>query len=223
MKKIVQMFNKAARNYDQERKKVIPHLDLFYQITASLAYTESNSPNILDLGAGTGLLSSYLLTKYPKANIILIDFSEKMLDIAKLRFKGNPNIKYIVGDYSRYNFNQPFDIIVSALSIHHLKDKEKFEFYKKCFTLLKIGGIFINADLILGNTLYLETLYKDNWKAHIKSNLSKEQLVEYYKKMELDKEATLNTQLSWLKSAGFSDIDCVYKYYNFVVLFARKL
>ncbi len=29
-------------------------------------------------------------------------------------------------------------------------------------------------------------------------------------------------QLSWLKEAGFTDIDYVYKYFNFAVFYAKK-
>jgi len=224
MRILKKKFDEAANNYDEERKKVIPHLDIFYAVAASLADTVSSSPAILDIGAGTGLLSSYLVAKYPHARITLIDFSGNMLDVARKRFHGLSNITYIVDDYSKHEFGGSYDIIVSALSIHHLEDKEKFEFYKKCFSLLKAGGIFINADIVLGDTPRLETLYKDSWKSYIKDNIhSKEKVLKYYERMKLDKEATLDAQLSWLKKAGFEDVDCVYKYYNFAIIFARRL
>jgi tRNA (cmo5U34)-methyltransferase len=34
--------------------------------------------------------------------------------------------------------------------------------------------------------------------------------------------STLAEQLNWLKESGFKDVDCIYKYFNFVVLFGRK-
>ncbi len=43
-----------------------------------------------------------------------------------------------------------------------------------------------------------------------------------YERTKLDKMATLDQQLSWLTEIGFADVDCMYKYYNFVVMFARK-
>lgn len=203
---------------------MIPHLDILYRIAASLTETDSGSPDILELGAGTGLLSSYVISRYPDANFTLIDFSDNMLNIAKSRFQGISNIKYIVSDYSKYTFDTTYDIIISALSIHHLEDKEKQDFYKKCFRILKPGGIFINADIIKGRTQFLESLYKNSWTSYIKENItSKEELNIYYKRMELDRESKLEDQLIWLKTAGFIDVDCMYKYYNFAVLFARKL
>ena len=108
------------------------------------------NPKILDIGAGTGLLSAFLMERYPDASFTLIDISEKMLDVAKDRFRGNSNVKYIVADYSKHSFVEKYDMVVSALSIHHLEDEEKKELYKKSYSLLKQNGIIINADQVHG-------------------------------------------------------------------------
>lgn len=50
-------FNENARQYDGQRKKLIPCFDDFYSIAVSMAETNTNNPDILDIGAGTGLLS----------------------------------------------------------------------------------------------------------------------------------------------------------------------
>ncbi|MFH1433246.1 MAG: methyltransferase domain-containing protein [archaeon] len=223
MRQVKDNFDRGAKDYDADRKKVIPHLEIFYEVAASLAETESASPHILDIGAGTGLLTSYLIARYPHANITLIDFSEEMLNIAKSRFQDKSNIIYIVDDYSKHDFKESYDIIVSALSIHHLDDSKKLEFYKKCFSILNPGGIFINADITLGSSPFLESLYKSSWRSFIEKNIASiEQVQEYYERMKVDKEATVDAQLGWLKVAGFEDVDCMYKYYNFAVLFAQK-
>ncbi|MCO5383427.1 MAG: class I SAM-dependent methyltransferase [Methanosarcina barkeri] len=91
----------------------------------------TETPRILDVGAGTGLLSGFLMEKYPKASFTLIDLSEKMLEIAKDRFRSSSNVKYIIGDYSKYGFVEKYDLVASALSIHHLEDNEKRIFIKK--------------------------------------------------------------------------------------------
>lgn len=96
-----------------------------------MASVNMENPKILDIGAGTGLLSAFLMERYPDASFTLIDISEKMLDVAKDRFKGNSNVKYIVADYSKYSFVEKYDMVVSALSIHHLEDEEKQKLYKK--------------------------------------------------------------------------------------------
>ncbi|MDQ6595851.1 hypothetical protein [Bacillus salipaludis] len=77
---------------------------------------------------------------------------------------------------------------------------------------------------MLGNTPFIESLYKNDWKNKIeKSGLTKQEIEAAYDRTKLDKMAALGEQIKWLKASGFQDVDCIYKYYNFVVLFGRKL
>lgn len=217
-------FNENASQYDSQRKKLIPCFNDFYSTAVSVAETNSmNSPKVLDIGAGTGLLSSFILERFPDANLTLIDISEKMLEVAKERFKDIPNIEYIIDDYTKYKFDKKFDLIISSLSIHHLTENEKRQLYFDIYSFLNKDGVFINADQVLGRTPFIESLYKRDWKTKIEnSSLSKDEIVSAYERTKLDKMSTLEDQISWLKDIGFLDVDCVYKYFNFVVLFGRK-
>jgi len=216
-------FNENASQYDSQRKKLIPCFDDFYSIATSIAKTNINNPNILDIGAGTGLLSFFILDKFPNANVTLIDISEKMLDVAKERFKANPNVTYIIHDYTKYKFDKKYDVIISSLSIHHLTEVEKKRLYYDIYSSLNKDGVFINADQVLGETPFIESLYKKDWKYKVEnSGLPKEEILSAYERAKLDKMSTLEDQTNWLKDIGFLDVNCVYKYYNFVVLFGRK-
>lgn len=216
-------FNDISQNYDVQRKKLIPCFEDFYNISTAIAETNLDNPKILDLGAGTGIFSEHILKKYPKASLTLIDISEKMLEISKLRFKNKNNIEYIFKDYLSYDFNEKYDIIISSLSIHHLIDEEKFNLFKKCYSLLNVGGIFINADQFRGETPYIDNLNKKLWKLKIEnSGLSTKDLSSCYERIKLDKEATLLQHFNWFKECGFSDIECVYKYLHFGVIYGKK-
>lgn len=222
-KDIVQKFDEGANQYDSQRSKLIPCFNDFYSIPISIINSPSTTPSILDVGAGTGLFSSLLLNKFPEANITLIDISEKMIEIAKKRFSHCSNINYIIDDYTSYKFESKFDIIVSSLSIHHLTHMEKKNLYQLIYKQLNDDGIFVNADQVLGETSFLETLYKNDWKRKVEnSGLSEEEIHSAYERTKLDKMSTLAEQIVWLKESGFKDVDCIYKYFNFVVLFGRK-
>ncbi|MBC9783797.1 methyltransferase domain-containing protein [Heliobacterium chlorum] len=224
-KKNVQLkFNAHAAKYDSQRRQLIPCFDDFYSIALSLCQTETESPRILDIGAGTGLFTSLFAEKYPQGKFTLIDISEKMLDVARKRFGDHPNMTYVVADYTKHSFTEKYDMVISSLSIHHLTDDEKRLLYQRIYSLLKQGGIFVNADQVLGKTSFLETMYMEDWKYKVEhSGLSMEEIKAAYERQKLDKMSTLDDQTDWLRQAGFSDVDCVYKYYNFVVLFARKV
>ena len=75
-------FNENAEKYDKIRKLIIPCFDDLYDITKNLADSKKDKPKILDLGAGTGLLTKYLFEKYPEAEFTLLDMSEEMLKVA---------------------------------------------------------------------------------------------------------------------------------------------
>lgn len=217
-------FDEAAHAYDDQRRKLIPCFDDFYNVALSIADTQVEAPRIIDLGAGTGLFSSLILQRYPEADITLIDLSEKMLDIARTRLHGYTNVSYIVDDYTNYIADEKADIIISALSIHHLEDADKIKLYTNVYSNLTSNGIFINADQVLGHTDFIDSLYKTDWRSKVEaSGLTEAAITSAYERTKLDKMSTLQSQLNWLHESGFSDVDCVYKYFNFAVFYGRKL
>ncbi len=216
-------FNSIASKYDINRKKLIPCFDDFYPIAISLIRKTSPILNVLDIGAGTGLLTSFLLEKYGDANVTLIDMASEMMDIARTRFKDNKNIKYIIGNYADYDFKDTFDAVISAMSIHHLPHEGKRKLFAKIYKRLKPGGIFVNAEQVLGSTETIESYYKKEWENLIRQNgLPEEDIAAWKERLKLDREATVEQQVHWLKEAGFINADCAYKYYKFAVIFGMK-
>ncbi|REE56265.1 tRNA (cmo5U34)-methyltransferase [Paenibacillus taihuensis] len=216
-------FNETAAVYDQQRRKLIPCFDDFYGVAASLADSKQEAPKILDLGAGTGLFASLLVQRYPDAKLTLIDLADHMLDVARTRFGGNPNVEYVCADYTNYVAPDTYDIVISGLSIHHLPDADKAQLYKNSYVNLREGGVFINADQVLGHTPFIDERYKSDWRGKVEaSGLSEAEIAAAYERTKLDRMADLASQLIWLAEAGFRDVDCVYKYFNFVVMFGRK-
>ena len=215
-------FNENAEKYDKIRKLIIPCFDDLYNITKNLANSKKDKPHILDLGAGTGLLTKYLFEKYPKAEFTLIDISEEMLKLAKNRFQRYNNFKYITADYLEHDFKN-FDIIVSSLSIHHIEDKDKKKLYKKIYDALNPEGIFLNADQVIGSTPNIDKIYQRIWMEKIDENKftgpEKDTAIE---RMKFDKPATFEDNLKWLRNCGFEDVDLCYKYYSFCIFYAKK-
>ena len=221
---IRERFNDHASQYDEQRRKLIPCFDDFYSIPITVLDTKKEKPHVLDIGTGTGLFSSFLKEKFPQAKLTLIDISEKMMEVAKDRFRDESNVEYLIADYTDYVFDSnKYDFIISSLSIHHLTDEEKRSLYDCLYTALKPGGVFVNADQVLGQTDYIESLYKEDWANKINnSGLTKEEVEAAHERTKLDKMSTLEDQIHWLQQSGFQDVDCLYKYFNFVVLYGRK-
>ena len=217
-------FDDVASYYDQQRRKLIPCFEEFYGSAVSVISCSSENPEVLDIGSGTGLFSSFLLEKYPSARLTLIDLSENMLDVARERFEKISSVSYILGDYLTYSLHRSFDVIISALSIHHHPDREKTALFKKCYDLLRGGGIFVNADQVKGDTAFLEALNKGYWKRKIESSgLTQEEIDSAYDRIKLDRMATMSDQIAWMRQCGFSDVDFIYRNYSFAVFFGRRV
>lgn len=99
---IRRQFDLVAREYDENRKKFIPLYDAFYQdSTACIAACITPPASILDLGAGTGLLTSFWYRHYPEASYHLVDIAPEMLSVARRRFGGLHNVSYAEHDYEK--------------------------------------------------------------------------------------------------------------------------
>jgi len=217
------VFNQYSQDYDANRRRFIPCYDTFYQSAINLLKFDTDSPKVLDLGAGTGLLSAFVLAEYPKAQLTLIDQAENMLDLARERFAGLEQIQYIADDYTTHGFTEKYDAIVSALSIHHLEDEKKKALYKTCFSNLKPKGMFDNADQVLSPDPEIEEQLIGIWHDFVKkSHIPDEELKAYYHRTSFDQTAPLNDQMGWLLAEGFSKADCIFKYLNFAVFFSVK-
>ncbi|MCL2463188.1 MAG: class I SAM-dependent methyltransferase [Defluviitaleaceae bacterium] len=220
---IKEQFDKISHNYDKQRRLFIPCFDDYYHLPLEMLEQDVGPLEILDIGSGTGLFSSILLQKYPNAHFTLIDVSDKMLSVAKERFSGSKRFEYILADYTQYTFNKKFDIIISALSIHHLDAANKKSLYHNCFQWLNTNGIFINVDQALSPSPEIEKQFSDIWKGHVeKGGLSPEEIQAAYERVRLDNPSTLEEQMRWLREAGFPHVDILYKYFHFCVFYAKK-
>lgn len=219
---VKKQFDAAAKEYDQQRRSLIRCFDGFYGAVVEWADVLPTEPRILDLGAGTGLLSAMLLEQYPNARMTLIDFSSDMLEQAKARFAGNDRITYITADYTSYPFHEPFDAIVSSLSIHHLPHPQKQVLFRSIRGWLKPGGRFINADQAAGASELFDQTYRRYWlRDAAASGLSEAAIQASVNRRKLDINAGHVEQLQWLREAGFEDADCVFKSNEFTVFVAQ--
>lgn len=218
------LFDDGALHYDGNRRKVIYCFDDFYgTLLDLLPFQRADRFSFLDLGAGTGLVSALIRQRFPNAEVHLVDVSEKMLEKAQERFAGQRAVRFYVLDYSWEALPGRYPLIVSALSIHHLSDAEKQQLLQKIFGALVPGGRFVHAELVLGATPNTEARYQNYWRRHLDStDIDKKEIEAIYQRMACDRPATLDHQLSWMRAAGFVDVDCFFKRYNFTVYAGSK-
>lgn len=220
-----QAFNRDAAIYDAARRALIPCFDGFYgnALEVIADWGGPTAPRVLDLGAGTGLFSSMVLSALPLAAITLMDISDEMLSQARERFGDDRRVGYQRADLATDKLDGAWDLIVSALAIHHLADAEKQALFRRIHDRLSPGGVFINAEQVLGPTLLQEQHYRSIWERQIRANGSDDAGVRRAnERMAFDRCSTVSNQLQWMSEAGFNRVDCTFKAWRFAVMVGWK-
>ena len=114
------------------------------------------APEVLDVGAGYGVVTEEVLAAFPTARVTLQDYSRAMLDQARRRLADHSDqLSYVLCDLLDPSWPQhvggPFDLAVSAIALHNLGSRDKiFACYPAIHALLKPGGCFLNYDRFVG-------------------------------------------------------------------------
>jgi tRNA (cmo5U34)-methyltransferase len=218
-------FDAAAPTYDAARARLVPCYDRFYaSALAVIPFPRDASIEVLDLGAGTGLLAAWIVAAFPRARLTLVDIAAAMLERARERLAdAHVPPKIAVGDYAREPLGGPYDAVVSALSIHHCEDPVKRDLFVRIFTALRPGGVFVNAEQVLGPTPALEADYARAWLADARAaGATEAEIAAAQQRMREDRCAPLEAQTGWLRDAGFVEVDCRFKDGRFAVYAGRK-
>jgi cyclopropane fatty-acyl-phospholipid synthase-like methyltransferase len=99
---------------------------------------------VMDLGAGTGLLSYFVAPHVSK--IIAVDNSPSMLEEFKSKaLEFDSEIEVIEADISEEEINRKFDGIISSMTIHHVEETKAL--FSKLYKMLNENGFIAIADL----------------------------------------------------------------------------
>jgi len=106
--------------------------------------------SILEIGCGTGFLTSHLFKSFHNADFSIMDISSEMLDnckknTAEIRDELNIKAKFYKLDAEKHLPNQNFDLIVSSLTFQWIENLQKF--------MIKIGKLLNHKGVLAFSTL----------------------------------------------------------------------
>jgi tRNA (cmo5U34)-methyltransferase len=104
--------------------------------------------SVLDLGTGTGETLAAVLARHPGAVAVGIDRSDAMLGAARERLTGD-SLELRVAELTDPLPPGPFDLVVSALAIHHLEGPDKAGLFARIAGVLAPGGRFVLGDVVI--------------------------------------------------------------------------
>ena len=119
-----------------------------YQALAAQVPATEAPLRILDLGCGTGFELDAILARVPRARIVCMDISQKML--CRLRERLSFRSAQIETRHESYVDAElgksAFDFVISALTVHHLPRRTKLALFRKTLAALRPGGCYLELD-----------------------------------------------------------------------------
>lgn len=144
-----EMFNKIAAKYDFLNNIISFGLHKYIKMRAVKALEIQPDSKVLDLCCGSGDLGKMVKEIQPSCDVIGVDFSSKMIELA--RFK-NQNITYWELDALNLPFEKnSFDYVLMGFGLRNINDKGKV--LEEIHKILKSNGKFLQLDF--GKKIYL--------------------------------------------------------------------
>jgi L-threonylcarbamoyladenylate synthase len=108
----------------------------------------SDARRILELGTGTGETARRLLARHPVATMVGIDVSEQMLGAARDALD-RARVELRVSRLEDPLPDGLYDLVASALCVHHLPGRAKAELFGRVRDALTPGGRFVLGDVVV--------------------------------------------------------------------------
>ncbi|MFH1248595.1 MAG: class I SAM-dependent methyltransferase [archaeon] len=211
-------WEKIASNYHEEILSPLKHCKDNILVRDLSQIKDCKKKDIADLGCGPGEIENFLSSTF--RNVTAIDFSQKMIEIAKEKNKELENVEFISRDMSdmgdmkdRFDVALAINSIISPdvlqiqntfLGVHNiLKSGGKF------FAILPAMEVFIYQSMILAHKELSKGKNHQKTVAKIKRHIKKKEhdfllgIVDF----EGKQKAFYNFEIMWrLKKAGFRNI-----------------
>jgi tRNA (cmo5U34)-methyltransferase len=218
-------FDLEASGYDQAAPASMPgYSDLHRTLIWGIPYVATRTIRVLELGVGTGTLTAQILENFPHARLTGIDISPRM--IARAREKLRPyrsRVELVAGDLGTFE-ERPYDVVVSALAIHHLADAEKWRLFRRIHRCLSTGGYFGDADDHLPEDPIFDTRYAQiaaSLQPRTPAGWTSPQAV-WHEHEKFDRPSTLTAEVAALERGGFAHVGVPWRFFGQAVVWAYR-
>lgn len=239
--------------WDAQQEAYVAHRELrFRAMTDVLRLHLSEDFTVLDLACGPGSLADRLLTSFPRARAVAVDYDPVLLRLARDVLAGHGERATVLEadlthpEWHRALGHRRFDAVVTSTALHWLSPPDLVRLYSDLAGLLPPGAVLLNADhLRYGpGTPALRALAAahdtrtrkaafatgaDTWEAWWAEAERIPGLAALVRERELrfadrppQADAPLALHLAALATAGFAETGTVWQYLDDYVVFARR-
>lgn len=212
--------DEVASVFDDMLQRSIPYykdnINLIVEILHKRKYQ-----NICDVGCSTGNLLLALAQKLKNINLVGIDNSQSMLQMARAKASAyGANIKFIEADFLDFEFN--FDAVILNYTLQFVRPINRTNLLSKIKHSLPSGGILILSEKLISQNKQLDKELIDIY--HYFKQEQGYSDTEISKKREALENIlipyTQEENISLLKSAGFAEVEMIFRFANFATFVA---
>jgi tRNA (cmo5U34)-methyltransferase len=212
-------------NYDEHAELAIPGYVEMHDALPWCVSDKEHVRQVLDLGCGTGKTSKVFLDAFPQCSVVGVDLFEEMLRRARAHLQPfGDRFSAMRGDVREVPFGEGRDVCVASLALHHLTAPEKREVFRKIFRCLAPGGRFLMIDWTKFDNPTIQEAAAAVAEAHVRKRVPNQHVVaewvQHWREKNLPE--TVDDLTEWMRTAGFSSVECVMRNFGMALLMGEK-
>lgn len=207
--------NKSAfgsTEYDRKIKQTLPYYDeLYEQVIELVKLFNYNTVRWLDIGCGTGKMGSIAFENLELERFVFCDSSDKMIRIAKERFKCH-NAEFSVCDIKKLAYANEFNVITAIQVNHYLQIDERKTALQNVYEALENNGLFISFENFAPFTDLGKTVYLEKWKRYqMKQGKNIEECESHIKRYGKDYfPISISENIKLMRNCGFKAVEILW-------------
>ncbi|MBT7810129.1 MAG: ubiquinone/menaquinone biosynthesis methyltransferase, partial [Deltaproteobacteria bacterium] len=143
---VEQKFDEIAQKYDRFNDLITFGMHRYWKRFVVRQTGLQPEEHCLDLCCGTGDIAREVLRQYPTSKVTGLDFSQKMLNIAKSKSSNNSGVQYLLGNAMEIPFSDTnFDAVTIGYGLRNVPNLNGC--LQEILRVLKPGGILVSLDV----------------------------------------------------------------------------
>lgn len=228
-----------VKGYNRKQQLLVPKkTEMLETMVQVLPFPQDMAIDVLEFGSGLGALTEQILQRYSRARITCVDSSSEMLQTAKNQLAKYVNqISFVQGDFNdekwMNSIDKQYDLIASSIALHYLRPENRDRFYRQCYELLNSSGCFVNGTGFKAKDPMIQQMLDSFQAQYIQQQLKRLHerdlsIEEIERKRKVNRKQagvqfyTVDEQVTSLRYAGFSQVGCVWRYFQMAIVLAIK-
>ena len=211
--------------FDDMLRRCIPQYQIMRQAVFDIGqqFTRDGTA-VVDLGCSRGGALAPFVYACKGVNFVGVEISEPMAQAARSRFTHYPNVEIVLGDLRTFYPSVSASLTLAVLTLQFVPIEYRQAIVRRAYEHTWAGGAFILVEKVLGGSALLDTIMVDIYLDMKRENGYTDEQIDR-KRLALE-GALVPVTAAWnedlLRTAGFSFVDCFWRWQNFAAWVAVK-